>query len=89
MLKRDYRDVHHSGNSSLHIAATAGGVNEATAIWQDITAVELGESYTLSYWTRRGASAAVWWPDWAIGVSRPSANATSPGRGNNPHAWAR
>ncbi len=41
-----------------HIAATAGGVKEATAIWQDITAVELGESYTLSYWTRRGASAA-------------------------------
>ncbi|MGA2656956.1 MAG: lamin tail domain-containing protein, partial [Verrucomicrobiota bacterium] len=49
----------HSGNSSLHIVATAAGTGSGNAIYQDINPpLSLGQYYTLSFWyfqnTNRG-----------------------------------
>src|SRR3954463_3355552 len=51
--------VKRSGNSSLHVVATVGGTTQASAIWQTISpALVVGQTYTLSYWHRQGATPA-------------------------------
>ena len=45
--------VNHSGTSSLHVVASAGGTTQGSAIWQlltGITNVNNNPKYTLSYW---------------------------------------
>jgi regulation of enolase protein 1 (concanavalin A-like superfamily) len=59
----------HSGSSSLHLVATAGGHDSSTAVWQDLDTIEPGETYTLSYWVRRGSSGSavvVRLEDWSL-----------------------
>ena len=52
-------EVKRSGNSSLHIVASVGGTTQASAIWQTISpALVVGQTYTLSYWHRQGATPA-------------------------------
>lgn len=50
--------VRRTGQSSLHLAAATGGYDESTALWQDLPALNRGQTYTLSYWIRRGVSAS-------------------------------
>ena len=42
--------VKHSGNSSLHVVATAAGAGSGNAIYQDLSSVVTGQSYALSFW---------------------------------------
>lgn len=43
--------VRHSGNSALHVIATAGGTGSGNAIYQDISpTLTPGATYTLSFW---------------------------------------
>jgi hypothetical protein len=51
--------VKRSGNSSLHVVATAGGTTQASSIWQTIApALVTNQTYTLSYWYLRGTNPA-------------------------------
>jgi hypothetical protein len=41
----------HSGNSSLHLIASAGGTTQNSSIWQNFSsALTVGATYTLSFW---------------------------------------
>jgi hypothetical protein len=42
--------VKRTGAASLHLVASRGGRDEATAVWQDLGPVVPGATYTLSYW---------------------------------------
>ncbi|MFO1499332.1 MAG: lamin tail domain-containing protein [Verrucomicrobiota bacterium] len=62
-----------SGDSSLHLIATTGGFDERTALWQEVSAVQPGQLYTLSFWLRRGTNAAglvARMADWSLATAR-------------------
>ena len=40
----------HSGQHSLHLVASSGGKDEATAVWQPMDSLTAGQIYTLSFW---------------------------------------
>jgi uncharacterized protein (DUF1800 family) len=40
----------HSGGGSLHMVASVGGTTQGSAIWQPVTGLANGATYTLSYW---------------------------------------
>jgi hypothetical protein len=40
----------HSGQRSLHLVASSGGKDEASAMWQPIHSLVPGQPYTLSFW---------------------------------------
>src|SRR5206468_8573160 len=42
--------VSHSGAASLHMVASVGGTTQGSAIWQPVTGLANGGTYTLSYW---------------------------------------
>ena len=43
--------IKHSGNSSLHLVASAGGSGQNSSIWQNFSsALTVGGTYTLSFW---------------------------------------
>ena len=42
--------VSHSGGASLHMVASVGGTTQGSAIWQPVTGLANGATYTLSYW---------------------------------------
>src|SRR5262249_48462349 len=42
--------IRHSGNSSLHVIATAAGDTIADAIWENTAPIVTNGTYTLSYW---------------------------------------
>jgi len=42
--------VAHSGSRSLHIVSAAAGTTQTSAIWQNVSAAALNQTYTLSYW---------------------------------------
>jgi hypothetical protein len=52
--------VKHTGNSSLHLIATAAGTGSGNSIYQDLTpALTNGGTYTLSFWYLQGTGGAV------------------------------
>lgn len=40
----------YSGTNSLHLVASAGGRDEETAVWQTVSGLVPGQTYTLSFW---------------------------------------
>lgn len=43
-------DQARSGRASLHLIASRGGADTATALWQELAPLVPGQTYTLSYW---------------------------------------
>lgn len=85
-------EAKHGGDSSLHFTSSSGGYNESQAVWQDVTGLEPGEVYTLSYWVRRGTDGTaivVRLGDWSLSAThelRPiqqDSVAYTPGRVNS------
>lgn len=49
-------DIKHGGNGALHLVASAGGSTSSSSIYRQDLGLTVGQSYTLSYWYKRGAS---------------------------------
>lgn len=86
------QEFKHTGNSSLHLVASVGGHNESDSLWQEMALVEPGETYTLSYWVRRGSTGSglvARLDDWSLAAThdlRPAptlAVTHTPGRANS------
>jgi hypothetical protein len=46
----------HAGNSSLHLVSSSAGTTRDSSIWQNVTSINTGTTYTLSFWYLPGAS---------------------------------
>ncbi|MDX1951315.1 MAG: DUF1800 family protein [Verrucomicrobiota bacterium] len=46
----------HSGSGALHLIADDGGTSKSSSVWQTISNVTVGQTYTLSYWFRPGTN---------------------------------
>ncbi len=46
----------HLGSNSLHVVATAGGTGSGNAIYQDVSPLTNGVTYTLSFWYRQSTN---------------------------------
>lgn len=49
--------VKRSGASSLRLICSSPGSTRASSIWQDVSGVTVGQTYTLSYWFKPGTNA--------------------------------
>ncbi len=50
-------EIKHGGASSLHMVTSSSGSTRGSSIWQTMTGVTSGQTYTLSYWWHPGTNA--------------------------------
>ena len=50
-------EIKHAGATSLHLVSSTAGSTRSSAIWQTMSGVTTGQTYTLSYWWHPGTNA--------------------------------